>query len=242
MRPHQSACPTHFDMTTKQLLSRSVLLFLLTLVIVPTHLSLIKDVTWLSEKLFAPAYQLPSQDEAYERGDAMYTAEVEKTQERMDDWEVCQQEKTPYFAKAICGARPVNVAPISADQLVANGRAMHRAVFEYEEIAIHNDTTENLLNFTFGSVYILIALAELRFIAKWFNFKILPRLRSTSGRLKETVPDLGGVKSVLARRRLQQLEKEFNTLKNLHENGLIDDAAFEQRKAELRASLEGRAS
>ncbi|MGF6179301.1 hypothetical protein ABIB42_000299 [Massilia sp. UYP32] len=228
-------------MTARKLLARTMLLFLLTCVLIPTHIALDEDVTWLSE-WFAPKYEVPSRDDALEIGDAAHTQDVEKSQELIDEWEACRERNGEIYARIICRARPDEIGPATIDKLVTTGAAIHRAGFVYDEIAPREVESRNLLTYTFGGLYVCITLAVLGMVIRWFRDNQLQRVRSAANKLRELTPNAvelkGALNKKLSSRRLRQLEREFNSLKNLHSNGMIDDLAFEKRKTALKRELE----
>lgn len=227
-------------MTAKKLFTRSVLLFFLAVTVIATHLSLSKDVTWLSEWLYAPAYTPPSRQEALELGNASYERDLAKSSQAIAEWEACQENNDQEYARYICRGRPAEVDHMTAEELLESGMAIHRYHFIYNEIAPHGDTSADLITYFFVSIYVCIALVQLRFMLMWFRAACLPALRDSAGRVRAVAPDLALLKGAMASRRLRRMEAEFNTLKNLHENGLIDEADFQRRKAELKATLDSK--
>ena len=179
---------------------------------------------------------------ALEIGDAAHTQDVEKSQELIDEWEACRERNDEIYARIICRARPDEIGPATIDKLVTTGAAIHRAGFVYDEIAPREVESRNLLTYTFGGLYVCITLAVLGMVIRWFRDNQLQRVRSAANKLRELTPNAvelkGALNKKLSSRRLRQLEREFNSLKNLHSNGMIDDLAFEKRKTALKRELE----
>lgn len=71
----------------------------------------------------------------------------------------------------------------------------------------------------------------------WFKSVLLPRLVAVKDVVKERTPSASDLKALGANRKVRQAESDFQTAKNLHDNGLISDEMFEKRKTELKESL-----
>jgi hypothetical protein len=71
----------------------------------------------------------------------------------------------------------------------------------------------------------------------WFRSTLLPRLVAVKDVVKERTPSASDFQALGANRKVRQAESDFQTLKNLHDNGLINDEMFEKRKAELKDAL-----
>lgn len=91
---------------------------------------------------------------------------------------------------------------------------------------------ENFETFYYGLAFVAFALALL-----WCKSNVLPQLVTFKDAVRERAPSLSDLKALGANRKVRQAESDFATLKNLHDNGLIDGEMFKKRKDELKASL-----
>lgn len=85
--------------------------------------------------------------------------------------------------------------------------------------------------------FYVVAFAAVVVSFLWFKSVLLPRLIAVKDVVKERTPSASDLKALGANRRVRQAESDFHTLKNLHDNGLINDEMFEKRKAELKEAL-----
>jgi hypothetical protein len=71
----------------------------------------------------------------------------------------------------------------------------------------------------------------------WCRSTLLPIVGRFRAKLRDRSSLSVDLQSIGANRRVRQAESDFATLKNLHDNGLINDEMFNLRKEELKAAL-----
>jgi hypothetical protein len=208
----------------------------------------------IAEKVFAPPFVSVTDSEALYIGKEDHANRVRNTQLELKRWEKCVAENPDdedslslknEFNRVICRDRPEPVDDASDAQLIANGHRINRASFFQSEVAPRIKPTENYIDIAFACGYAVLAMILVFAFTRWLKFEGVPAMRQNLESMKESVPSLPplpplpNIKALNAGRKLRQAEKEFETLKNLHDNGLITDEMFLKRKAELKASLGG---
>lgn len=93
------------------------------------------------------------------------------------------------------------------------------------------------LDSNFKAFLYAAAFAAVTVLLLWCKSTLLPKLSAMKDVVRERTPSVEDVKALGANRKVKQAESDFLTLKNLHDNGLIDDEMFEKRKDELKAAL-----
>lgn len=98
---------------------------------------------------------------------------------------------------------------------------------------------DNYIDMVFVVLYGLLAMYPLSVITKFVRDEGVENARHNLRKIKESVPlpPTHNIKGLNAERKLRQAEADFVSLKNLHDNGLITDEMFSQRKAKLKAAL-----
>jgi hypothetical protein len=157
------------------------------------------------------------------------------------DYEFCKQhpEMTQELVKAgqSCDTIFADPTPEVARAAQKHYRSYHaNSQDPHEEGSGVWDEVERLTTM-FEVFYIVVSIAALLVFALWFKATLLPRLVAVKDLVKERTPSVGDLKDIGANRKVRQAESDFQTLKNLHENGLIDDEMFEKRKAVLKEAL-----
>lgn len=95
----------------------------------------------------------------------------------------------------------------------------------------------NYVDMVFVVLYGLLAIYPLSVITNFLKAEGMENARHNLGKMKEIAPSAPNTKGLTAGLKLRQAQSDFVTLKNLHDNGLITDEMFAQRKDELKAAL-----
>lgn len=136
-----------------------------------------------------------------------------------------------------------NYKAAKAEQLLLNiqlskVRDPHESEYWEKEIRPRAETFEIAVAIMLSAVGILVLLYAGRAFVTWYSAR-----RGEGGtQAAETFKGVGdvvqAVKSQATSRKMRSAEREYRTLKNLHDNGLISDEKFDKRKNELRSILE----
>jgi hypothetical protein len=113
----------------------------------------------------------------------------------------------------------------------------HREQFYRAEVYPRERELETLYTTYFERYLVCLSLAAGIAFLMWCRSTLLPLLGRFYGKLRDRASLPTDLQSIAANRRVRQAEADFATLKNLHDNGLINDEMFNLRKEELKAAL-----
>lgn len=226
-------------MTLKDLLLRGVLSAIFAACLIFVHFTIKQNVSNITEKLFAKPYTSLSDEDAHELGASTYEGLVEDTNRRLEEWQECVARTEGHLERIVCRERPTAVKAAGKSSLIADGHRIHREEFVSSEVKPHIDSTETIIEWVFDIAYAIIGLFVLLIFLKWFVFKIQPLAGRVFGKMCAATRLSQNLKDIYANRKLRQAEKDFLTVKNLYDNGLITEEMFLKRKDDLMAVLGG---
>lgn len=123
------------------------------------------------------------------------------------------------------------------ERTTQSAQEYHRDSYEKREVGSRIDARQSKLRENFETFYYVLAFAAFAVVLLWCKSTVLPRLVNFKDAVRERAPSISELKALGANRKVRQAESDFATLKNLHDNGLINDEMFKKRKDELKASL-----
>ena len=129
-------------------------------------------------------------------------------------------------------SKPVN-------EIAEDAQEIHRASYVEREVKSRVDARQSELRKNLETFYYGLIIAASAAFLLWCKSTVFPRLVALKNAIYEHAPSAKNLKALGANRKVRQAESEFVTLKNLHDNGLINDEMFEKRKEVLKASLSG---
>jgi len=152
------------------------------------------------------------------------------------DYEKCLKDRTRQIELAAYGSSCEKSYSDTSPEMIKIMRLSYRANIglQIDELAWPEIKSLRSMKETF---YHATAFAAVVVFLLWFKSVLLPRLVALRDVVKERTPSASDLKALGANRKVRQAENDFHTLKNLHDNGLINDEMFEKRKAELKEAL-----
>lgn len=132
------------------------------------------------------------------------------------------------------GIRPYTEnCSMPSDGSISTEMVAHKADYEYREFEPVKERIDDVTNIVLGMVYAALGLSALWAFKSWFGANIWPMLAGFVRPLRASL-DLS---ERGASWRLRRAEKEFRTLKSLHDDGLISEDVFVTRRNKLMAAI-----
>jgi hypothetical protein len=124
-----------------------------------------------------------------------------------------------------------------SSELLKSAHESHRLVFDRAEIFPRFEELQDQYLTYFERFLVFLGLVAAAVFLLWCRSTLLPLVLRFSAKLRDRSNLSAGIETFGATRQVRQAESDFATLKNLHDNGLIDDEMFNLRKEELRVAL-----
>jgi len=155
----------------------------------------------------------------------------------MRQYRSCFQDKDLQLQLLAAGSSCEKLYSNPSAEMVKNAQeAMHWDYYG-REIAPRIKERRSTLDGNLKLFLSAAAFAAATVFLLWCKSTLLPRLKAMKEVVRERAPSVEDVKALGANRKVRQAESDFQTLKNLHDNGLINDEMFEKRKEELKVAL-----
>jgi hypothetical protein len=163
---------------------------------------------------------------------------VELTDAQAIRWgyEQCKQSTARQEGLAQSGYTCERLYSNPIPEIVSSARYDHRrahSIEEYDRLRPKITRLDDNLELFYGAV----GLGACAVFLLWCRSTLLPLLTRLKETVRERTPSPSELKALGANRKVRQAESDFVTLKNLHDNGLINDEMFEKRKDELKVAL-----
>jgi hypothetical protein len=199
-------------------------------IMIPMHLGLKDKAYTFAEERATIKYVPISEEEVYRRAGVLCVRPL-------GEEDGCQDEVTDAKANDALEAYQQTQKEKLRSLRLYLARSGHKQEYDKEHVFPLMNTLQHGLDIGFGILYSAIALYVMLFMCKWFS----SRGRLAIGRGMEKIGNAAvpeGVKDFASNRKLRQVQEDFNTLKKLHENGLITEEMFLKRKREMQFALE----
>lgn len=145
-------------------------------------------------------------------------------------------------------ARKKNLESSARRQYLRKRTADCVLAFYEREILPHELRLVNNMDWYVQASYTLLGLAALVAVCMWFRSTVVPFATGTlfpfaARGLSKIQPSFLSRQwnAAAANRKVRRAQSDFAALKNLHDNGLINEAMFAKRKKELQDDLSGNA-
>lgn len=109
----------------------------------------------------------------------------------------------------------------------------HRSLYEYDTLRLAKDRILEVAAVAFAFIYATLAPAALWAVKSWLVINVWPLLAKTLGSLQASWTFADRTSA----RRLRRAEEEFRTLKSLHDDRMIAEEAFVDRRNKLKIRL-----
>lgn len=124
-----------------------------------------------------------------------------------------------------------------SSELLKSAHESHRLAFDRAEIFPRFEELQDQYLTYFERFLVFLGLTATAVFLLWCRSTLLPLAVKFHAKLRARSSLSTGIETFSATRQVRQAESDFATLKNLHDNGLIDDEMFHLRKEELRLAL-----
>jgi hypothetical protein len=122
-------------------------------------------------------------------------------------------------------------------KLLKAAHESHSLAFDRAEIFPRVHELQDQYLTYFERFLVFLGLTATAVFLLWCRSTLLPLAVKFHAKLRARSSLSTGIETFSATRQVRQAESDFATLKNLHDNGLIDDEMFHLRKEELRLAL-----
>jgi len=122
-------------------------------------------------------------------------------------------------------------------ELLKSAHESHSLAFDRAEVFPRYEELQDQYLTYFEGFLVFLGLVAAAVFLLWCRSTLLPLALRFSAKLRDRSNLSAGIETFGATRQVRQAESDFATLKNLHDNGLIDDEMFNLRKEELRVAL-----
>lgn len=226
-------------MTQKEMFSRFGLLAFWLLIAIGMHVATIVKVESIAER-YSPTY-VPM---AKEIASSMVNTDCKNDSSiEIYDSDIWTSKRFESSAKnsTICNAIQRRDAGGNSDEfdaLIDNKLRAHRWAWKQREVGPRAEKFEEGFHIAFSMSYAVIALYALLALKQWFFSNGRQALNRRVAKLGTMSGISGRVSDIAANHKMRKAQADFQTLKSLHENGLITDEVFAKRKDALRAGLD----
>lgn len=193
----------------------------------------------IAEKLYIPTYVGITDKTALELGIASHNSYVQRIRQELKEWEECAARTDDDLVEDLCHNPPVEVKRPNNSVLIANSHAQHRAEFFNSKVVPRIKEVEVYIDAAFFFFYAILAMFPLAVLVRQIRAEGLENARHNLKSIKKAAPIMPNIRALDIGRKLhagheiRQTEKDFATLKNLYDNGLITGEMFLKRKAAL---------